>query len=586
MSNPYYHEQLSFLLEEGPALAKAFPRAADRLAGTGTDPDVERLLEGIAFIAGRIHQKHDQSVGEICQAMFDIFFPHYLCPVPSTSIVEFNPESISNSTGEFHREKRYIPSGTEIRSAPVLGTPCCFRTVYDVNLSSLRIEDVAWHHRGNRGAQLILHLTCREKEISELRQRGLLRLYLHGEPLLTRSLFHWMLTGLEHFELLDEHGKVLATHRTPIIRQQGLNEEDALYMYPPGSFSGFRLLQEYFTLPQKFMFLEVADVGSVLAHLPRQSENEWSRFALRFTLRAEVAHAFSMTRQNIRLYCTPVVNLFAHTADPILREIGKTDYLVRPAGPSRHYQIYRLLEVIGRAHKSNVYYPLLSEIEEEPGDGAFCQLIRKTNQGEVFNYITFHDAQFPPPLRQTILIDLLCSNGQLPTGLRVGDIAQPRSPLEQCHCRFVIPLTQPVELALDEMLRWRLVKHLAFSGREDSSLEGLREVLMLYSSHAARDRQATRALEVIQSSLLLFEEQASSRRYRRGKIWGRTLCLTVDETAFENKGDLYLLGCILDEFFAIQTAINLFSEFNIRCNKSMETYRWPPRIRTTRLENY
>ena len=57
MFNKYYQDELTYLRELGKEFAAAYPAIAPLLAERGADPDVERLLEGVAFLTGRIRQK-------------------------------------------------------------------------------------------------------------------------------------------------------------------------------------------------------------------------------------------------------------------------------------------------------------------------------------------------------------------------------------------------------------------------------------------------------------------------------------------------------------------------------------------------
>ncbi|HEX9593485.1 MAG TPA: type VI secretion system baseplate subunit TssF, partial [bacterium] len=88
MFNKYYQDELAFLREMGEEFAAAHPQVAHMLAAHGTDPDVERLLEGFAFLTGRIRQKLDDELPEITHTLMGLLWPHYLRPIPAMSVVE------------------------------------------------------------------------------------------------------------------------------------------------------------------------------------------------------------------------------------------------------------------------------------------------------------------------------------------------------------------------------------------------------------------------------------------------------------------------------------------------------------------
>jgi type VI secretion system protein ImpG len=132
----HYQGELAFLRAAGKAYAEANPSTAGLLAERGSDPDVERLLEGFAFLAARIREHLDDSASEIIHDLAELLLPHFLRPLPACSIVEMLP-----LTGVL-RARHRVPAGAEIASAPVDGTPCRFRTTADLDLLPVVVQDV------------------------------------------------------------------------------------------------------------------------------------------------------------------------------------------------------------------------------------------------------------------------------------------------------------------------------------------------------------------------------------------------------------------------------------------------------------
>ena len=91
MFNRYYQDELTYLRDLGREFAAAYPGIAPMLAERGGDPDVERLLEGVAFLTGKIRQKLDDELPEVIHSVASLLFPHYLRQIPATSIIEFTP---------------------------------------------------------------------------------------------------------------------------------------------------------------------------------------------------------------------------------------------------------------------------------------------------------------------------------------------------------------------------------------------------------------------------------------------------------------------------------------------------------------
>ena len=107
MLNRYYEDELTKLRTLAAEFSKANPALAPMLSGMSADPDVERLLEGVAFLTGMARQKLDDEFPEFVQEIANLLFPHFLRPVPATSVVAFLPRGAQMETV-------LIPAGTEL----------------------------------------------------------------------------------------------------------------------------------------------------------------------------------------------------------------------------------------------------------------------------------------------------------------------------------------------------------------------------------------------------------------------------------------------------------------------------------------
>ena len=91
MGAKYYESELQYLREMGREFAQLHPSTAGLLAERGSDPDVERLLEGVAFLTARIRERIDDAVPAVVHGVMQLLLPHYLRPVPATSVVQYSP---------------------------------------------------------------------------------------------------------------------------------------------------------------------------------------------------------------------------------------------------------------------------------------------------------------------------------------------------------------------------------------------------------------------------------------------------------------------------------------------------------------
>src|ERR1700755_2283534 len=99
----YYERELDYLRKSAAQFAEKHPKVASRLVLEPTkceDPHVERLLEGFAFLAARVHLKIDDEFPEITEALLNILYPHYLRPIPSMTVAEFRIDPEQNTPPE------------------------------------------------------------------------------------------------------------------------------------------------------------------------------------------------------------------------------------------------------------------------------------------------------------------------------------------------------------------------------------------------------------------------------------------------------------------------------------------------------
>jgi len=583
MYNTYYQEELAFLRELGREFAAAHPTVAHMLESPGDDPDVERLLQGVAFLTGRVRQKLDDELPELFESMMSLLWPHYLRPVPSAGILAFEPiaEQLSGVIT--------VPRGTEVESIPVDGTPCRFRTCYDVPLAPLEVERAELELPMATEARLRIGLRASGKVPLERMNLRVLRFYLADEIVGASSLYLWLLRYARHIELRPpgdrpEAGRA-AVVRLPAdhIRPGGFHEDDALLPYPAHSFAGYRLLQEYFTCLPKFLFVEIHG----LERLPAVGVSDRVEIVIPFERRPP--ETLRVTRESLRLHCTPIVNLFSHMADGIRVDHRRTQYRVRPTTvgcPPEHYEIYSVDRVVGlvqgRAERRE-YPPLHAFQHALDASGIYYQtrLLDAVVGEGTDTYISFvtADEQVTVPPTETISIDLTASNRNLPSRLKVGDVRVPTagSP-EFARFRNITSISRALRPPLGRGLHWRLISHLSLNYLSLRSVEALRGILELYNFQALYDRQAARENTLRLQGLVALQCRPLERLVRGAPLRGTSIALEMNEDHFAGEGDMYLFATVLNEFFALYASLNSFTELKVHGTRFGEVYAWPPRL--------
>ena len=90
---PWYDRELTAIHRLASEFAEAYPKIAGRLRlspGGVDDPHVARLLDGVAFLAARVHHRLDDEFPELTDALLGMLYPHYLAPVPSCMVARLD----------------------------------------------------------------------------------------------------------------------------------------------------------------------------------------------------------------------------------------------------------------------------------------------------------------------------------------------------------------------------------------------------------------------------------------------------------------------------------------------------------------
>jgi len=333
--NKHYQSELAFLREMGREFGKQNPSIGGMLAERGGDPDVERLLEGFAFLTARIRERMDAAIPEVVHGLSDLLLPHYLRPLPATTLIEFTPQQRTL------RGRHRIARGTPLASVPVEGTPCLFRTTSELDLLPLTLNDVALEYPAAATPLLKAGFQLGEGMTGELFKGVPLRLYLHGELSLCSTLLLWFLRYCKGIEVRTP-GQPHPVRLPPsALRPIGFDEEHGLFPWGVLAPPSYRLLQEYYTLPQKFLFLELSGLDGALGQTK-------DKFELRFLFERPPALPTRLPKDVLKLHCVPAVNLFTSDAEPIRMNAPGEEHLVRASETDpMHMEVYSVDSVEG-----------------------------------------------------------------------------------------------------------------------------------------------------------------------------------------------------------------------------------------------
>jgi type VI secretion system protein ImpG len=577
-----YNRELDALRSLSQAFAEAHPKVASRLRLSGEtvdDPHVERLLEGVAFLAARVQQRLDDELPEITDALLGVLYPHYLAPVPSAAIVQFacKPDL---------RVPVTVPAGTMLESEPVGSDPVRFRTAYPTTLWPIEINaarltglplsaPVNPRAQGARASlRVVLQLADPEAKFAEL-EPGTLRVFLRGPLEQALALYELLCGHVVGVALADSPNDDRPTLLpAESIRPAGFAPDEALYPWSARSFSGFRLLTEYFALPEKFLFIDL--VGLEARTLIQQS-NRIELFVYFDQPSPELERR--LRPDCLALGCTPVVNLFLRQCEPIALDGTRTEYPIVPDyRRPKAYEIWSVEAVReiaddGAGRPWRPFYRQPAALDpEEPTAGYYATVRREASEALGGSDVLL--APFDPALRadrpadRVLSVDAMCTSRDLPAQLPFG-VGQPRLFTAEglssiTHIACLTAPTASWRPPLRARRNWRLISHLALGhlsvvGGPDAAA-ALREVLQLYD---VRDTSDTRAAI---AALLDVDAGAATARVPGARLGsfcrGLDITLTFDRSSW-GSGGLYLLAAVLERFFALHATVNSFTRTRV-----------------------
>ena len=575
MFNKYYQDELVFLRDMGREFANANPEAARFLAEPGSDPDVERMLEGFAFLTAKLRQKLDDELPEFTHSITDMLWPHYLRPIPSITMMQFEHANMATA------EIKPLKAGIEIDSVPVDGTRCRFRTCYDFDLLPLVIADVQL--RRESPARLRVRFTGPEKLTLDKMRLSSLRLHLLGEQAITRSLYVSLLRHVRRVTVRAGKGEDgAASFELPAgkISPVGFQDDQAVLSGPGPSFPGFRLLQEYFTAPGKFMFIELSGLQGTSTFTGASS------FTVDFEFNRLPEAMPPVSKANIAVNCVPAVNLFKHDADPIRLVRGRSEYTLRPAGNPAHFEVHSIDRVSGLelgTAKERLFSPQFKLARTGRRNELFYHARRQESisGGSSEMLVQFIDAEDPDvrPDLETISIELTCTNAQLAARLDAGDVSVKtgNAPMFAKYRNITRP-TPTVAPPLRGDLHWRLIAHLSLNYMTLLSVDALRAVVGLYNFKARVDRQSEQAHVRLLDGIVDVKGESAAMLVEGTPVRGLEIELTLDEEQLGGEGDMFFFGSVLNEFFAQYVTLNSFSRLTVKGAKHAEVFEWPARI--------
>ncbi|HAU4898767.1 type VI secretion system baseplate subunit TssF [Aeromonas hydrophila] len=577
----YFRDELAFLRLQGREFADAYPELTRFLSEQNTDPDVERLLEGFAFLTGNLRAKIEDEFPELTHGLLNMLWPNYLRPVPSMTIMQFSviPGAIA--------QPALVRQGCQLDSLPLDEVTCHFQTCHDTWVYPADIRHIAVQS-GNDLSTISLDIALHAPlPLSEL-QLDKLRFFLGGDRYTAYELYFWLSNQLSHIEL-EIDGKRFR-QEAKALKSVGFERDDALLPYPNNVYSGYRILQEYFCFPESFLFFELSGGEWPKQPLPV------SEFKVHFCFDRPLPAELKIRPDSFMLNCVPAINLFQHDSEPVNLNGRQAEYPLKAS--YRHADSFEIFSVdqvegwvegnLGRSRGTpRIYQPFESfqhQIERAKQRLALYYRVRvkEAVSGDGFEHsLSFvrGDETTTVELDESISVTLTCTNRSRAARLKVGSVCVPTgSSPSFATFRNLIRPTRPLRPALDGSLHWTLISNLSLNYVSLLRRDALVQVLRTYDFPALHDKQAEQASRKRLAGIEEIETKPVDRLVRGMPVRGLKSVLSIRQSAFGSEGELYLFSTVLAHFFSLYASVNAFHLLEVVNLDNKERYQWPVQI--------
>ncbi len=596
----YYEGELKYLHHLGAEFADKNRQIAEHLLlgpnGSG-DPHVERLVEAFAFLAARIHLKLDDDFPEITESLLNVLYPHFLRPIPSMSIVEFNVDPTQGKLTSSVSIPRDSLLNSRVRVDEI--TQCNFRTCYRTVIAPMRVSQARWSapqmlrpalKAPEAKAACSVELTCfPDVQFKQLELESL-QLHLNGERNLVLSLYELLFNKCIRIVLRNPDDPQQRVIELPAgsLRAMGFRDDEAILPFPRRSFTGYRILQEYFAFPEKFFFAELSNLEVLASDA--------------FTNRAEIIFLISepkdrqqslelgISEDTFKLGCTPIVNLFSRSADPVLVEQTRFEHQVIPNVRRRNaYEVFSVENVRASSTERREviqYEPFYSYQHGRSGKTqTFWHATRRPSSApedagtEMYISLVDTSGQAMRTGNETLTIGCICTNRDLPSRLPFGTEAGDFDLERGAPVKRIVCLKKPTDTMrppLRKGLQWRLISHLSLNylSLVEEGRGALQEILRLYNFSDSRSLEdqisGISGLSSRRDFALIPSEHGPT------PARGVRVEMELDEEKFA--GSVFLFASILEYFLGLYTSLNSFSQLVVRTKQRREVLReWPRR---------
>lgn len=606
-SDKYFEREYNFLQVAGEEFSKKHPTLGSKLRFSERerkDPFVERMMEGFAFLAGRIHERLDDEFPEIAGGILEILFPHLLKPFPSCAILQAKPKpgaitqavniskgsEIQTLTGKY-KVKYKVHAGPQEKSRVTEKeepAEFIFSTTQELVVRPMKLEQVRIEETPQGNSFLILKIQPdRNVNYAALNMNNF-QIYLQGSASVKFNLLLYLtryVSSVSVKELIDNK----STFRKiddfsigiPELSWETDENDNSILPYSKQTFTGFRLLHEYFSFQEKFFFVTLKGLEKF------KDSGESNPFEIKIDFNRRIVREKSPGPNDILLHCTPIVNLFSRSTEEVIVNQRLPEYYVIPDLDRRKSrEIYSIDKITGISEnkiEQYKYIPITAHDILETSDpeynykrfySVFIRTVR-SDMNETYLRLfgpSMEEEVFP---KETLSTQATLSNGFLPSSyLEVGSIKEPVNFPAGIEASNITVPNEVLECPERQNYLWSLIAHLTVSYTTLADADSIRSILNLYNWTKAFNHPNKKRIEGIKK---VHPPKLISKIINQSLIRGIEFHIEVDPKEFEQgEGDINLMGMVLNSFLSQYVTLNSYVLLKITEIGTGNEYSWKP----------
>ena len=528
------------------------------------DPDVKCLLDGVALLTGVLKNKLDDDFPEIIEELIRLILPHYLRPIPSLTIVAFEPKAFLKDTNTIN--SKILLESQEITLKPEKKIKCSFRTCYEVEIHPLILIDVKYEEPAGKAPVIKLKFEFKGHSLQSWDPTKV-RLFFMGrsgkEYSEAADIYLTLRNYTKNIKVRNESGGKECNLE---LRPVGFDEDEIIINYPSNSFIAYRIIQEYFALPEKFLFLDIEGWNKW------EEKGESSNFEIDVELK-EKPHFFqnikNINKENIILYATPATNIFSGDIRSIIIDQKKYEYPIEPED-SDSTQLYFVEKITGL--KSGQEYVTFDSFVKGSQNSPVYSITTKLKESKRNKLQTYLSVNYPNNAEikeDKLSIKALCTNGSLPYKYLQDQGAISKTTKDIPNYASYKNITSPTQYLpppLGKKGQWNLLSHLTLNYLSISNKNNLKQLLNVYI-FGENEKNRNRV-----NGITDLEHEVIDKLVDGIMLRGSKLTLKVNSENFACQGDLYLFGCVMDYFFKAYASINSFFELRVEDITNTDRY--------------